>query len=181
MNSNTTGSITNTAVVRGNQPDPNLANNTSTVTTPVTAEADLAITKTASVKEVTAGNQFSYTLFAQNNGPSLATGVTVVDTLPNGLILDSVSAAQGGYTISGSTVTINVGQLADGATDTITIQVTAAPKAFGTVTNTATISGAQDDPDLSNNQSSVDVLIDAAQAAPLPPSNPLPSKWWFLG
>ncbi len=181
VNSNTTGPISNTAVVSGNQPDPNLANNTSTVTTPVTPEADLAITKTASVKEVTAGHSFSYTLIAQNNGPSDATGVTIVDTLPNGLTLDSVSAAQGGYTISGSTVTINVGSLADGATDTITIQVTAAAKAFGTVTNTATVSGAQDDPDLSNNHSSVDVLIDPAQIAPPPPSNPLPSKWWFLG
>ena len=78
-------------------------------------------------------------------------------------------------------MTINVGSLADGATDTITIQVTAAAKAFGTVTNTATVSGAQDDPDLSNNHSSVDVLIDPAQIAPPPPSNPLPSKWWFLG
>jgi uncharacterized repeat protein (TIGR01451 family) len=181
VNSNTTGTISNTAVIQGNQPDPNMANNTSTVTTPVTPEADLAITKTASVKEVTAGKSFSYTLIVQNNGPSGATGVTIVDTLPNGLILDSVSAAQGGYTISGSTVTINVGSLADGATDTITIQVTTAAKAFGTVTNTATISGAQDDPNLSNNQSSVNVLIDPAQVAPLPPSNPLPSKWWFLG
>ena len=92
VNSNTTGPISNTAVVSGNQPDPNLANNTSTVTTPVTPEADLAITKTASVKEVTAGHSFSYTLIAQNNGPSDATGVTIVDTLPNGLTLDSVSA-----------------------------------------------------------------------------------------
>ena len=37
VNAATTGSIVNTATVTGNQTDPNLANNTSTVTTPVTA------------------------------------------------------------------------------------------------------------------------------------------------
>src|SRR5207244_4328347 len=40
------GTITNTATVKGNEPDPNAANNTASATTQVIASADLAITKT---------------------------------------------------------------------------------------------------------------------------------------
>ena len=50
-----TGSVTNTATISGDQPDPNLANNTSTVTTTVNPETDLAIVKTGSPNPVTGG------------------------------------------------------------------------------------------------------------------------------
>ena len=50
----------------------------------VTAEADLAIVKSASPNPVIAGNSLTYTLTASNPGPSDATGVTITDTLPAG-------------------------------------------------------------------------------------------------
>ena len=49
------GTIANTAVIPGNEPDPNLANNTSTVTTQVNPLVDLAIVKSASPNPATAG------------------------------------------------------------------------------------------------------------------------------
>ena len=58
----THGTITNTAVISGNEPDPNLANNTSTVTTQVDPPADLAIVKSASPSPATAGDALTYTL-----------------------------------------------------------------------------------------------------------------------
>ena len=87
VNPGDTGSITNTVTVTGNQPDPNLSNNTSTVTTQVSQSVDLALVKTASPNPVKAGQQLTYTLTATNNGPSNATGVTIVDTLPAGTYL----------------------------------------------------------------------------------------------
>ena len=47
VNPSDTGSITNTVTVTGNQTDPNLSNNISTVTTQVNQSADLALLKTA--------------------------------------------------------------------------------------------------------------------------------------
>ena len=120
VNSNTTGSITNTAVVRGNQPDPNLANNTSTVTTPVTSEADLAIVKSATPSPVDVGKQLTYTLTTTNNGPSGATGVTVTDVLPAGVSYVSATDSQGTVNFANGTLTANLGSLADGASATTT-------------------------------------------------------------
>src|SRR5262249_6737189 len=62
----TTGTITNTATVAGQQTDPNTANNTASATTSVVAQsADLSITKTAPAT-VTAAQQFTYSLSVHN-------------------------------------------------------------------------------------------------------------------
>ena len=47
--------------------------------------ADLALTKAASPDPVLAGNKLTYTLTITNSGPSAATGVTLIDTLPAGV------------------------------------------------------------------------------------------------
>ena len=64
--------------------DPNAANNSSSVTTGVTASADLAITKTGPAT-VVAGSSVAYSLTVTNNGPSDAANLTVTDTLPAGV------------------------------------------------------------------------------------------------
>ena len=125
-----TGSITNTVTVTGNELDPNLSNNTSTVTTQVVQSADLALVKTASPNPVKAGQQLTYTLTATNNGPSNATGVTIVDTLPPGTAYNSASG-QSSATIAGQTLTLNIGNLAAAPSSTITVVVAVASTAYG--------------------------------------------------
>jgi uncharacterized repeat protein (TIGR01451 family) len=159
MNPGTRGTITNTAVIAGNQPDPNLANNTSTVTTQVNTQTDLAIVKSASPNPVIAGNALTYSLAASNLGPSNATGVTVTDTLPAGVTYTSATSSLGTVTQAGGTVTVNVGALASGAGATATILVMVGPSARGTITNTAFISGNEPDPNLANNTSTVTTQI----------------------
>jgi uncharacterized repeat protein (TIGR01451 family) len=159
MNPGTRGTITNTAVITGNEPDPNLANNTSTVTTQVNPLVDLAIVKSASPNPVTAGNALTYTLSASNNGPSNATGVTITDTLPAGVTYTSASSSQGAVSQAGGTVTVNVGGLADGAGATATILVMVAPSTRGTIANTAVITGNEPDPNLANNTSTVTTQV----------------------
>jgi large repetitive protein len=155
-----TGSLTNTVTVSGNQPDPNPSNNTSTVTTQVAQSVDLALVKTATPNPVTAGNQLTYTLTATNNGPSNATGVTIVDTLPAGTMYVSASG-QGSPALSGQTLTLNVGNLASGASATSTVIVTVGSTVTGTITNTAVVSGNQADPNLANNTATVSTQVNA--------------------
>jgi uncharacterized repeat protein (TIGR01451 family) len=157
----TYGTITNTAVISGNEPDPNLANNTSAVTTQVNAQADLAISKTAMPFQAVAGSALTYTLTASDLGPSDATGVTMSDTLPPGVAYVSAASSQGTVSQAGGTVTVNVGNLADGASATATILVTIDPGTRGTITNTAVVSGNQPDPNLSNNTATVNTLVSA--------------------
>ncbi|MGA2032826.1 MAG: DUF11 domain-containing protein, partial [Thermoguttaceae bacterium] len=165
IDANASGTLTNTAVVKGNETDPNLANNTSTVNTPLTAEADLAIVKTASASSVIAGKQLSYSLAISNNGPSNATGVTVHDPLPSGETFVSGNAGQGTVTATGNVVSVNVGNLANGASTTTTILVNVASTAVGTLTNTATVKGNETDPNLGNNTSTVNTTVEV----PAPP------------
>ncbi len=159
VNPGAAGSITNTVTVTGNVFDPNLSNNTSTVTTQVGQSVDLALVKTASPNPVKAGQQLTYTLTATNDGPSNATGVTIVDTLPANTSYSSASD-QSSATITGQTLTLNVGNLAVGASSTVTVVVVVASTATGTITNTATVSGNQPDPNLANNTASVTTQID---------------------
>src|SRR3989442_1122794 len=131
------GAVTNAATVNAQQFDSNLANNTSaTVTTTVTASADLAITKTGPA-QVDAGTSFRYTPTDTNNRPSTATQIQVTDP-PLGATITAVSASGGGFTTCGfnsttNTATCSGGSLAKNAVATITLTVTA-PSEGGAVT-----------------------------------------------
>jgi uncharacterized repeat protein (TIGR01451 family) len=179
VNPSTRGSVTNTAVVSGNEPDPNLTNNTASVTTQVDPLDDLSITKTASASSVKIGALLTYTLTASNSGPSDGTGVLITDALPTNLTYDSVESTAGTVRESGGTITVDIGNLAAGATDTVTIVVTVT-SGTGSFTNTADISGNEPETTLANNSASVTTFI-ISQNPPQPPSNPPPSKWWFMG
>src|SRR5262249_52550657 len=104
-------------------------------------------------------------------GPSNATGVTVTDTLP--AAVSFVSASSGCVNSSGA-VMCTVGNLANRATETRTIVVTA-PSTAGTITNTATVSGDQDDPNAANNPTSASTTVQAAAAADLSITKSAPS------
>ncbi len=124
----------------------------------VLAQADLSITKTASPEPVMVGQDLTYTIVVANDGPQDATGVTVVDTLPEGVTF--VSASEGCTPPADGTVTCTVGDLASGNVATITIVVT--PDVEGTITNTAVVSGNENDPDPANNTASAVTTVEPA-------------------
>ncbi len=91
--------IVNLADVSSGTTDSDLANNTDSDSISVTTSADLSLTKVlTSATPVLAGTDASFDLTASNAGPSDATGVTVTDTLPDYLSLDSYSGT--GWTCS---------------------------------------------------------------------------------
>jgi hypothetical protein len=125
------------------------------VAMPYVANADLALAMTRS-GDLTAGTQSSYTLTVTNGGVDDEMGpVTVVDTLPAGLKLDSASGT--GWTctnVKSSTNTVVTctqdGPIKSGAKmSPIVIKVT--PSAAGNYTNSATVSGKTGDDNSANN------------------------------
>ena len=74
----------------------------------------MALTKVGSPKPVTAGDNLTYTLEATNNGPSVASSVTVSDPLPAGTTFVSVTPSAGTCSESAGTVSCSLGDLAVG-------------------------------------------------------------------
>ncbi len=155
------GTLVNAATVSGTETETNLNNNTDQVSTTVQPRIDLAIIKADSPDPVVAGGSLTYTLSVVNNGPSTATGVTVTDTLPTGLTYQSATTTQGTVNRSGNTVTASVGQLASGATATVTILVTVDAATLGTITNVATVTGNETETNTANNQDDEPTLVQA--------------------
>ncbi|MEO8084757.1 MAG: hypothetical protein ABI780_13115, partial [Ardenticatenales bacterium] len=144
------GSLTNTALVRSQTADPAPANNVATAVTPVSASADLSITKRANRLIVVPGRTFRYTITARNNGPSDAAGVQVLDTLPAGV---AFVADQDDCTAAGQNVTCNLGTLLVGQTVQFDVEVAVAPSVADnlTLTNNARVTATTADPTASNN------------------------------
>ena len=155
--------LVNTATVSSTSTlDPNLANNSATAVVTTTRAADLAIAKSASIITPRPGDQVVFQLLVTNNGPSDATNVHIIDTLPVGLIY----VASNGACVQGPPNTINctIGTLAAGASAGVAITVQVAPGALtGTIlTNNAAVQSNTPDPTLGNNQAQAAVIVAAA-------------------
>ncbi|MCD2166133.1 prealbumin-like fold domain-containing protein [Comamonas koreensis] len=78
-------SITNTARVDtpAGVTDPDMATNTSVVSTVMSYKTDLAVSKTQSSNVFASGVPITYTMTVQNNGPASADGASIQDSLTN--------------------------------------------------------------------------------------------------
>ncbi|MEI7782396.1 MAG: DUF11 domain-containing protein, partial [Planctomycetota bacterium] len=147
---------TNSATARSGTTDPNPGNNTDTSTeTPL--QADLAVFKTVSNPTPNVGDTITFAIGVANYGPDTATGVVVNDRLPAGVTFVSATAPRGtSYNeISG---VWTVGTLTTSDFPVLFITATVDKPTSGNplpVTNTATVSGTEYDPDPSNNTDSV--------------------------
>jgi uncharacterized repeat protein (TIGR01451 family) len=149
----TTGNITNSATVSNSVADSNSANNTASVTTNVGPLANLAITKTGPAS-VNAGQNIVYTVTVTNNGPTQATGTTVNDNTPVGVaFISNTGACTGAYPCA-------IGTLNPGQSVVITSTYNV-PGNFsgGSVVNTATVTSAVNDPNLTDNSSTATTTV----------------------
>jgi uncharacterized repeat protein (TIGR01451 family) len=159
VSSTTSGTLTNTATVSAVTSDPNPSNNTATTTTTAVKTADISVTKTDSPDPVHVGQTLTYSVVVANGGPSAATGVKLIDALPKNAGFGSVSTSQGTCSIkpAKARVTCALEGLASGSSATVTIVVK--PTSKGTITNTATGSANQADPNTVNNKATATTTV----------------------
>ena len=125
------------------------------------ARADLAVDVVASLTSPTSKSSLTYTITLNNNGPSDATAVRVVDTLPEEVTFTSVSAPDGVRCTTPdvdttATVVCTLATLESSATPiTIKIVTTVAAHARWSFINTAVVSSTTPDPVAANNTATV--------------------------
>ncbi len=125
--------------------------------------ANLAVTKTASPNPAIVSGNLTYRIVVTNKGPSPATSAVVTDTLPAGVTFVSASATQG--TCSGTaTITCNLGSLAMGSSAIANILVV--PQSTGQLSNTASTSAAESDPDISDNAATIITTVTTQSSGP---------------
>ncbi len=128
-----------------------------------TASANLAITKTASPNPATSQANLTYRIVVTNNGPSPATNVVVTDQLAAGPAFVSATPTQG--MCSGPpTITCNLGSIANGAVAIVNIIIT--PPTPGQLANTASVVATENDPDRSDNSSTIQTTVNAPASGP---------------
>ena len=148
--------LTNTAAATSDSDDPNTTNSSDSVDVqPQALTEDLSLSKSVDNPTPQEGDTITYTLVASNNDDG-ATNVVVVDQLPAGLTY--VSSSPAGYDpVSGNWPLGNFGPA-----NSVALQIVATVDA-GTVgqtlTNSATISADEVDPNPANNVGQVDIDV----------------------
>lgn len=143
--------LVNIATVQTDTPETDYGNNEddAVIRTP-DRQADLAITKRASVTNVAPGYQVMYTLVVTNHGPDDATDVTVTDRMTPELVLLLALPSQGECETDVGLV-CRLGRIARGGSAQILVTARVAEGATGTIRNTSHVVGAEEDPNPDNN------------------------------
>jgi uncharacterized repeat protein (TIGR01451 family) len=128
--------------------------------------ADLSIVKSDSPDPVVGLQPLTYTLAVTNSGPGAASALVVTDTLPAGVIFQSAGGPGWSCGEASGVVTCTRPALAAGAGASITLTVTAPPQA-ASLSNTASVSAAEDDPAPPDNTDLEPTTVTAAPAADL--------------
>ena len=163
--------LANTATVTATDGliDPDLNNNTSTVSSTPTPVADLQIVKTDGVTSYVPGQQLVYTITVTNAGPSFVTGAVVADVFDSSIITSATWTAtitQGQADLRGQvrgTGSLNQTiDLGPGGTVVYTVTAITSSAATGLLVNTATVAAPDGttDPNPANNTSTdVDTIL----------------------
>ena len=140
-------------------------------------KVDLGIVKTGPATVIT-GGAVTWTLTVTNHGPGNSSGFSVQDKVPSGFT--NVATTTSGCSVNGNEVTCAEGALANGGTFTITLTATA-PASAQCLTNEATVTGNEEDPNLANNTSSFQTCTEAPKLGVTKKDNLNPLKFETLG
>jgi uncharacterized repeat protein (TIGR01451 family) len=117
--------------------------------------ADLAISIYNTPLDVFTNDYMPYTMYVTNLGPGTVSSVVVTNILPSGFSLISASPT---YTLTGNTLTFNLGSLTNLAVQKLV--VSAKPASAGSYTFSATVSSTSNtDPNTANNSASFGVSV----------------------
>ena len=157
------GVITNTAGITATVIDTNTLNNTAVATTTVTPIADLSIVKTDAPDPIWPGQVITYTVVISNNGPSIATNVTLTDGVPVSTTFRSV-ASPAGWSCPATPSVGGTGNVictkpslaaSTPSTFTVAVQVDAGTPSGTVIANTATVGSDTADPTTPNTATAV--------------------------
>jgi uncharacterized repeat protein (TIGR01451 family) len=123
---------------------------------PLCIKTDLRVAKTLNTATPQVGEAITYTVVVTNGGPDDATGVQLTDVLPESVTFGS-AMPQNVCTEENNTITCDLGHLPNGDSATVTIVVT--PTEAGMITNVASVTGNESDPDPSNNAAEKSVRV----------------------
>ncbi len=132
---------------------------------PVVGTADLAMSQSPSTNVVSVGSNVTYTIGIVNLGPSNATAVTVVDTLPQYADFVAAGASQGTVTQAYGVVRCDIGDLPMGGAATVAVTLT--PTAARSLTNIVTLMGFEADPNPTNNTATTIVSVLGTNPPPI--------------
>lgn len=167
INNNATGTLINNAVVSVAERETRLDNNQDDARTTLNSLIDVAILKTGTPTTVRQNDLENYTLTITNNGPSNATGVTVTDTLPAGLVFASASANQGTFNAVGNVVTFAIGNLASGASTQVFVTARVTASTPQTLTNVAVVAANEIETTYVNNRAEFPITLLPPIQAPI--------------
>jgi uncharacterized repeat protein (TIGR01451 family) len=123
---------------------------------PLCIKTDLRVAKTGNNATPQVGETITYTVVVTNGGPDDATGAQLTDVLPESVTFGSVTP-QDSCTETDGAVICDLGSLPNDATATVTIVVT--PTNAGMITNMASVTGNESDPDPGNNTAKKSVRV----------------------
>lgn len=164
--------VTNTAAISSfDQPDPNTANNTDSVSFTVGTvlpDVDLSVTKTVDNDIPDEGDTIVYTITVDNLSTEDATNITIADSSTGGVTYVSDTPSAGTYDPVAGEWQIPLLAAGDQATLDITVTVDAGTGGT-TITNTASIVAVdQPDPNSANDSAFVDVDVQPGCASSIP-------------
>ncbi len=168
VNPTATGTITNTASVPNMTAagENDVTNNAASVDVTVNDIVDLRIAKTVNLANAQVGSTLLYTVTVNNDGPSVAQAVTVIDTLPAGLtFVSGIGPNNEALAVNNGVVTVNGGSLASLGSFSFTINATVNAGAGSTVVNTSSVSTTTTESTLANNTATAPTNIDPMTAS----------------
>jgi uncharacterized repeat protein (TIGR01451 family) len=162
------GPIENTAEVTSPS-DSNSENDSDTITFEAECQPDVAVSKSAEVDgdevdEVPSGSTFTYVITVTNDGTGTVEGVTLTDDLDDNLTLVSAHTSQGQCQLSsGNELSCDLGDIPQGESVTVTLEVQVPADFCGELTNTAIVD-AENDTNRDNDES--DTMIVTVPCGP---------------
>ena len=117
--------------------------------------ADLSVALTAPTAATT-GTPISFVATISNQGPNQAENASVALSLDSSLIVNSITPTHGSCA-TGPQFTCDLGNLANGASTTVTVSAT--PTTASTIAGTATVSSTSYDPTTTNNQATTSTTV----------------------